>query len=148
MPFVPVFNNKEHLFYFQECIKPVKIEKKPGTAAKIRIEEDGSYMQVDQVLNTMTTVLNILQKIIETFYTHHHEADEELEFDVIVVHVVLCVWVLPNVMEISWIKLEHIKRNKNLILSLCLRPTFMMQDHNVKIESSCFICFCNKYNTI
>ncbi|NXI35894.1 NARFL factor, partial [Galbula dea] len=34
---------------FQECIKPVKVEKKPGNAAaKIRIEADGSYFQINQ----------------------------------------------------------------------------------------------------
>ncbi|KAJ6657551.1 hypothetical protein lerEdw1_002265 [Lerista edwardsae] len=33
----------------QECIKPLKMEKKPGkAAAKIRIEDDGTYFQVDQ----------------------------------------------------------------------------------------------------
>ncbi|XP_005054045.1 PREDICTED: cytosolic Fe-S cluster assembly factor NARFL isoform X2 [Ficedula albicollis] len=33
----------------QECIKPVKVDKKPGkAAAKIRIEADGSYFQVNQ----------------------------------------------------------------------------------------------------
>ncbi|NWU98538.1 NARFL factor, partial [Upupa epops] len=33
----------------QECIKPVTVEKKPGkAAAKIRIETDGSYFQIDQ----------------------------------------------------------------------------------------------------
>ncbi|KAM8960374.1 cytosolic iron-sulfur assembly component 3 [Pelodytes ibericus] len=33
----------------QDCIKPVKVEKKPGkAAAKIRIEDDGSYFQIDQ----------------------------------------------------------------------------------------------------
>ncbi|XP_066833865.1 cytosolic iron-sulfur assembly component 3 isoform X1 [Anser cygnoides] len=33
----------------QECIKPVKVEKKPGkAAAKIRIEADGSYFQIGQ----------------------------------------------------------------------------------------------------
>ncbi|NXI72024.1 NARFL factor, partial [Anseranas semipalmata] len=32
-----------------ECIKPVKVEKKPGkAAAKIRIEADGSYFQISQ----------------------------------------------------------------------------------------------------
>ncbi|KFP84801.1 Cytosolic Fe-S cluster assembly factor NARFL, partial [Apaloderma vittatum] len=32
----------------QECIKPVKVEKKPGNAAaKIRIEADGSYFQIN-----------------------------------------------------------------------------------------------------
>ncbi|XP_069840171.1 cytosolic iron-sulfur assembly component 3 [Dendropsophus ebraccatus] len=33
----------------QDCIKPVKVEKKPGKgAAKIRIEDDGSYFQINQ----------------------------------------------------------------------------------------------------
>ncbi|NXU11734.1 NARFL factor, partial [Pardalotus punctatus] len=33
----------------QECIKPVKVDKKPGkAAAKIKIEADGSYFQVNQ----------------------------------------------------------------------------------------------------
>ncbi|XP_068125532.1 cytosolic iron-sulfur assembly component 3 isoform X1 [Hyperolius riggenbachi] len=33
----------------QDCIKPVKVEKKPGKgSAKIRIEDDGSYIQVNQ----------------------------------------------------------------------------------------------------
>ncbi|OXB81894.1 UNVERIFIED_CONTAM: hypothetical protein H355_015091 [Colinus virginianus] len=33
----------------QECIKPVKVEKKPGkAAAKIKIEADGSYFQISQ----------------------------------------------------------------------------------------------------
>ncbi|KAM4631908.1 cytosolic iron-sulfur assembly component 3 [Discoglossus pictus] len=33
----------------QDCIKPIKVEKKLGKgAAKIRIEDDGSYFQVDQ----------------------------------------------------------------------------------------------------
>ncbi|NWI33667.1 NARFL factor, partial [Sula dactylatra] len=33
----------------QECIKPVNVEKKPGkAAAKIRIEADGSYFQINQ----------------------------------------------------------------------------------------------------
>ncbi|XP_066496704.1 cytosolic iron-sulfur assembly component 3 [Tiliqua scincoides] len=33
----------------QECIKPLKVEKKPGkAAAKICIEDDGTYFQVDQ----------------------------------------------------------------------------------------------------
>uniref|UniRef100_A0A8C4SF00 Nuclear prelamin A recognition factor-like protein n=1 Tax=Erpetoichthys calabaricus TaxID=27687 RepID=A0A8C4SF00_ERPCA len=32
----------------QECVKPVKIEKKPGrSVAKIRIEDDGTYIQVN-----------------------------------------------------------------------------------------------------
>lgn len=33
----------------QECVKPVKIEKKQGSLAKIQIEDDGSYVQVNQV---------------------------------------------------------------------------------------------------
>ncbi|XP_060116890.1 cytosolic iron-sulfur assembly component 3 [Heteronotia binoei] len=33
----------------QDCIKPVKVDKKPGkAAAKIRIEDDGSYFQVNE----------------------------------------------------------------------------------------------------
>ncbi|EHB14112.1 Cytosolic Fe-S cluster assembly factor NARFL [Heterocephalus glaber] len=33
----------------QDCIKPVKVDKRPGsTVAKIQIEDDGSYFQVDQ----------------------------------------------------------------------------------------------------
>ncbi|XP_076026752.1 cytosolic Fe-S cluster assembly factor narfl [Genypterus blacodes] len=33
----------------QECVKPVKLEKKPGKSlAKIQIEDDGSYVQVNQ----------------------------------------------------------------------------------------------------
>ncbi|XP_022251204.1 cytosolic Fe-S cluster assembly factor narfl-like isoform X2 [Limulus polyphemus] len=32
----------------QECIKPVKIEKKPGKTSAIRIGEDGNYMQVSE----------------------------------------------------------------------------------------------------
>lgn len=35
--------------YLQECVKPVKVEKKQGkSVAKIQIEEDGSYIQIDQ----------------------------------------------------------------------------------------------------
>ena len=35
---------------FQECVKPVKIEKKLGkSVAKIQIEDDGSYVQVNKV---------------------------------------------------------------------------------------------------
>lgn len=38
------------LFVFQECVKPVKVEKKQGkSVAKIQIEDDGSYVQVNQV---------------------------------------------------------------------------------------------------
>jgi hypothetical protein len=34
----------------QECIKPVQIEKtKTSTGAKITIQDDGSYLQVDRV---------------------------------------------------------------------------------------------------
>ena len=37
-------------FVFQECIKPVVVEKKPGgKVGKIRIEDDGSYMEVSEV---------------------------------------------------------------------------------------------------
>ncbi|XP_059170737.1 cytosolic Fe-S cluster assembly factor narfl-like [Physella acuta] len=32
----------------QECIKPVKIERKPGKVGKIRIEDDGSYTEISQ----------------------------------------------------------------------------------------------------
>ncbi|KAJ1096091.1 hypothetical protein NDU88_001237 [Pleurodeles waltl] len=33
----------------QDCIKPIKVEKKPGkSTAKIRIEDDGNYFQVNQ----------------------------------------------------------------------------------------------------
>nr|XP_058953510.1 probable cytosolic Fe-S cluster assembly factor v1g210509 [Pocillopora verrucosa] len=32
----------------QECIKPVKVEKKPGHLAKIKIEDDGSYIQLSE----------------------------------------------------------------------------------------------------
>ncbi|GFO32095.1 cytosolic Fe-S cluster assembly factor narfl [Plakobranchus ocellatus] len=31
----------------QECIKPVKIDRKPGKVGKIRIEDDGSYTEID-----------------------------------------------------------------------------------------------------
>lgn len=34
----------------QECVKPVKLEKKQGSSvAKIQIEDDGSYTQINQV---------------------------------------------------------------------------------------------------
>lgn len=34
----------------QECVKPVKLEKKQGSSvAKIQIEDDGSYVQINQV---------------------------------------------------------------------------------------------------
>ncbi|XP_044308547.1 cytosolic iron-sulfur assembly component 3 [Varanus komodoensis] len=33
----------------QDCIKPIKVDKKPGQgAAKIRIEDDGTYVQINQ----------------------------------------------------------------------------------------------------
>ncbi|KFO34761.1 cytosolic iron-sulfur assembly component 3 [Fukomys damarensis] len=33
----------------QDCIKPMKVDKRPGsTVAKIQIEDDGSYFQIDQ----------------------------------------------------------------------------------------------------
>ncbi|MED6234886.1 hypothetical protein ATANTOWER_006338, partial [Ataeniobius toweri] len=33
----------------QECVKPVKVEKKQGkSVAKIQIEDDGSYVQINQ----------------------------------------------------------------------------------------------------
>ena len=36
--------------FSQECVKPVKVEKKQGkSVAKIQIEDDGSYVQVNQV---------------------------------------------------------------------------------------------------
>ncbi|CAC5385014.1 Probable cytosolic Fe-S cluster assembly factor CPIJ010948,Probable cytosolic Fe-S cluster assembly factor narfl,Nuclear prelamin A recognition factor,Cytosolic iron-sulfur assembly component 3,Protein NAR1,Probable cytosolic Fe-S cluster assembly factor GJ13047,Probable cytosolic Fe-S cluster assembly factor v1g210509,Probable cytosolic Fe-S cluster assembly factor GM20417,Probable cytosolic Fe-S cluster assembly factor AAEL012261,Probable cytosolic Fe-S cluster assembly factor GF22738,Probable cytosolic len=31
----------------QECIKPVKIDRKPGKVGKIRIEDDGSYLSIN-----------------------------------------------------------------------------------------------------
>lgn len=38
------------MWLLQECIKPIKIDKKSGgTGAKIKIEEDGSYLQVKEV---------------------------------------------------------------------------------------------------
>ena len=41
---------------YQECIKPVKIEKNPGgKVGKIRIEDDGSYMEVSEVCMTSPT---------------------------------------------------------------------------------------------
>lgn len=45
------------LLLFQECIKPVQVDKKPGkAAAKIRIEADGSYFQVNQVCGLFCSV--------------------------------------------------------------------------------------------
>jgi len=37
-------------FELQECIKPVKIDKiESGTGAKIKIQDDGSYIQIQEV---------------------------------------------------------------------------------------------------
>lgn len=36
-------------YIFQECIKPVKIERTAGKVGKIRIEDDGSYFSVSDV---------------------------------------------------------------------------------------------------
>ena len=36
-------------FPFQECIKPVKVDRTPGKVGKIRIEDDGSYFNVSEV---------------------------------------------------------------------------------------------------
>lgn len=34
----------------QECIKPVQVDRRPGTSAtKIHVEDDGSYVQINQV---------------------------------------------------------------------------------------------------
>lgn len=35
--------------FFQECVKLVKIDRKSGKVAKIRIEDDGFYMEVVEV---------------------------------------------------------------------------------------------------
>ncbi len=44
---------------YQECVKPVKVEKKQGrSVAKIQIEDDGSYFQVHQV-STNNVTLNV-----------------------------------------------------------------------------------------
>ena len=43
-------DNCTTLRIFQECIKPVKIDRLPGKVGKIQIEDDGSYMQIDQVM--------------------------------------------------------------------------------------------------
>jgi acyl CoA:acetate/3-ketoacid CoA transferase beta subunit len=44
-----IFNLTEN-FELQECIKPVKIDKiDSGTGAKIKIQDDGSYIQVQEV---------------------------------------------------------------------------------------------------
>ncbi|ESP01419.1 hypothetical protein LOTGIDRAFT_111940 [Lottia gigantea] len=32
----------------QECVKPVKIERRPGKVGKIRIEDDGNYLEVSE----------------------------------------------------------------------------------------------------
>ena len=38
-----------YLSFLKECVKPVKIDRKPGKVAKIKIEDDGSYMEVAEV---------------------------------------------------------------------------------------------------
>lgn len=47
----------------QECVKPVKVQKKQGkSVAKIQIEEDGSYIQINQVrikMQSKTTYKNL-----------------------------------------------------------------------------------------
>ena len=37
------------ILLFQECTKPVKIDRKAGKVGKIRIEDDGSYFNVSEV---------------------------------------------------------------------------------------------------
>ena len=56
--------------YLQECIKPVKIDRKPGKVGKIQIEDDGSYLNVSEVITLtkkkkkkMITGTNIQQQI-------------------------------------------------------------------------------------
>lgn len=45
-PGVPVYVD----VFTQECVKPVKVEKKQGrSVAKIQIEDDGTYFQVNEV---------------------------------------------------------------------------------------------------
>lgn len=55
----------------QECIKPVKVEKKQGkSVAKIQIEDDGSYVQVNQVgiKASSKPVCEVKLKYCTTFY--------------------------------------------------------------------------------
>lgn len=59
----------------QECVKPVKVEKKQGkSVAKIQIEDDGSYVQVNQVnikgffLNFWVYCTTIYPQITQTKY--------------------------------------------------------------------------------
>lgn len=35
------------MYFVQECVKPVKVDRKPGKVGKIRIEDDGSYLSVN-----------------------------------------------------------------------------------------------------
>ena len=44
-----VYHTYTIYFLFQECIKPVKIERKAGKVGKIRIEDDGSYYNISEV---------------------------------------------------------------------------------------------------
>lgn len=40
--------------FTQECVKPVKVEKKQGrSVAKIQIEDDGTYFQVNEVCEVL-----------------------------------------------------------------------------------------------
>lgn len=54
-------------YYLQECVKPVKIDRKPGKVAKIRIEDDGSYMEVAEVnIYLCLYFINVLATCIRT----------------------------------------------------------------------------------
>lgn len=48
---------------FKECIKPVKIEKKEGKRGAIKIEDDGSYSQIMEVLLFVSVYILILMYI-------------------------------------------------------------------------------------
>lgn len=64
--------------FFQECVKPVKIDRKPGKVAKIRIEDDGSYMEVAEVniylslycINVLATCIRTIELNYQTSYIH------------------------------------------------------------------------------
>lgn len=46
---------------FQECIKPIKIDKvASNTGSKIRIENDGSYVQLQQVWGDLFIIYYII----------------------------------------------------------------------------------------
>ncbi len=45
--------------YFQECIKPVQIPRKPGGGSKIKIEADGSYVELQQVSTITAFGINV-----------------------------------------------------------------------------------------